>query len=60
MFSQQPIQPKKPGPLQVLTIGRVSTEKQDIRMLDVQQAEVRKVIAGLYDGPIDLVAFGSS
>ena len=58
MFSQQLIQPKKPGPLQVLTIGRVSTEKQDIRMLDVQQTEVRKVIEGLYDGPIELVALG--
>jgi site-specific DNA recombinase len=58
MFTNKTITPKNPGPLKVLTIGRVSTEKQDIRMLDVQQAEVRKVIAGLYDGPIELAAFG--
>ncbi|MCY2928880.1 MAG: recombinase family protein [Planctomycetota bacterium] len=50
--------PKNPGPLKVLTIGRVSTAKQDIQSLDVQQAEVRKAVEGSYDGPIELISLG--
>ena len=54
-INNTPLTPKVPGPLQTLTIGRVSTTKQDIQMLEVQQAEVRKVIEGAYDGPINLI-----
>ena len=53
-----PLRPRNADLLKVLTIGRVSTDKQDIHMLDVQQAEVRKALAGMYDGEIDLTSLG--
>ena len=58
LFHNTPIAPKKPGPLQVLTIGRVSTLHQDIGMLDVQKAEVEKSIRSVYDGPMNMIELG--
>ena len=57
-FHNTPITPKKLGPLQVLTLGRVSTTKQDIRMLEVQREEVHRFITSMYDGPLELHSFG--
>jgi len=58
MFNEKPFQPKKPGPLQVLTLGRVSTVDQDAEMLCVQAEEVREKIKSGYKGRVNLIELG--
>lgn len=58
MLKQKPIKPRKPGPLQVLTLGRVSTVHQDAEMLQVQSEAVQKAMKSIYKGRVKLIELG--
>lgn len=55
MIHHTPIVPKSPdGTARIVTIARVSTPHQDIKMLDVQADDVEKVVKEYVSGPYAL------
>ena len=58
MYLSIPLTPKKPGPLQVVTIGRISTEHQDIENIEAMHEEVERFIKQSYDGEVFLKKLG--
>ncbi|MEI7836936.1 MAG: recombinase family protein [Planctomycetota bacterium] len=57
-MNNTPLVPKKPGPLRVLTLGRISTRHQDMKSIEAQHAEVSRTLKTMYDGDIDLTKLG--
>jgi len=58
MVTNKTISPKNPGPLKVLTVGRISTPHQDMAMIEAQYAEVKREVESIYQEPIDLTKRG--
>ena len=58
LMNNTPLVPKKPGPLRVLTLGRISTTHQDMKSIEAQHAEVSRTLKTMYDGDIDLTKLG--
>lgn len=53
-----PLQPKKSGPLRVLTIGRISTEHQQMESIAAMHDVVETQLRQIYKGPFDLTKLG--
>ena len=58
MATNEAISPKNPGPLKVLTIGRISTPHQDMAMIEAQHLEVQRALKSIYGGPSELTKLG--
>ena len=53
-----PLQPRKPGPLRVITIGRISTPHQREESIEAMHATVERVLRNVYKGPFVLDKIG--
>lgn len=53
-----PLLPKQPGPLRVLTIGRISTEHQQLESIAAMHDVVETQLRQIYKGPFDLTKLG--
>ena len=57
-FSQIPLEPKRPGPLRVLTIGRVSDLRQNESNIDAMHDVVERVLVDMCKGDFVLDKLG--
>ncbi|MBI1347832.1 hypothetical protein GC163_16270 [bacterium] len=51
--------PRRPGPLRVIIVARISTEHQDVRSLADQEAKCREYLSQSYRGPLEVRVIAS-